>query len=136
MLMKKKGIPDKTMMSLITKLLKRDTTTKGFKIKGVDGVQPVAYSEVVQFAERLTQLIAQGEYAQINKCDTCGNFDAAPRSSKGCCFPKNPTCSRTKKDYCSNWIPMDESQKYFRRKIHELQTKRAGDGSEDSTQGD
>lgn len=135
MLMKKKGIPDKTMMSLITKLLKRDTTTKGFKVKGVDGVQPVAYSEVVHFAERLTQLIAQGEYVQINKCDTCGNFDAAPRSSKGACFPKNPTCSRTRKDYCSHWKPLDESQEYYRRRMNELQAKRAGNGSKDSNKG-
>ena len=135
MLMKEKGIPDKTMMLLIAKLLKRDTSTKGFKVKGVDGIQPVTYSEVIQFAEELAQRMSQGEYLQINKCSTCGNFDAPPKGARGACFPKNPTCSRTKNDYCSSWIPLDESQKYFRRKMDELQSKRVGDDSENSPQG-
>ena len=124
MILKDKGISDSTMLSLITKLLKRDTTTKGFKVKGVDGVQPVTYAEVIQFVETLSQQVREGTYREIHKCDTCRYFSGPPSGSRGACFPENFTSSRVKNDYCSGWAPMTPEQEQTRRKINALmQTK-------------
>lgn len=124
MILKEKGIPDSTMLSLVAKLLRRDTTTKGFKVKGVDGVQPVTYDEVVQFVETLSQQVKEGQYREVNHCDTCRYFSGTPMGSRGACFPDNFTSSRVKKDFCSGWTPMTPEQEQTRRKINALlQTK-------------
>ena len=136
MILKDKGIPDSTMLSLVVKLLKRDTTTKGFKVKGVDGVQPIAYAEVIQFMETLAQQVREGSYKEVHHCNTCKYFDGSPRSNRGACFPENFTSSRRRTDYCSGWVPMTPEQVQMRRKINELlQGKRAGDDTQDSTKG-
>jgi hypothetical protein len=135
MILKDKGIPDSTMMSLIAKVLKRDTTTKGFKVKGVDGIQAIAYSEVVQFAEELAHLMKKNDYKRVRTCETCRYFNSAPRNSRGVCFPENITSSRLKTDYCSGWKPMTPEQEQLRRKINELiQAKRVRDDSENSSE--
>ena len=133
MILRDKGIPDGTMLSLVSKLLKRDTTTKGFKVKGVDGVQPITYAEVVRFVEELTQLVREGTYAEIHMCETCKHFSSS-KGSRGVCFPDTFTSSRLRTDYCSGWEHMTEDQARLRRKISELQAKRVGDDAEGSVE--
>ena len=136
MLLKDKGITDSTMLSLVAKLLKRDTTTKGFKVKGVDGVQPVTYAEVIQFVETLAQCMREGSYREVRLCMNCRYFDKAPLSPTGRCYPDDTLRTKAKNDYCSGWAPMTPEQVYTRRRIHELlQGKRVGDDPEDSTEG-
>ena len=137
MILKNKGVLDSTLLKMVAKVLKENPRTKGFKVKTIRGVATITHEELIQFVEALAEEIKQGNYDQLNKCETCGNFShPGKRGAKGCCFPKNFTSFRKVTDYCSNWTPMTEEQKYIRRKTNEqfgqLQTKRAGDGSKNS----
>lgn len=143
MILKDKGVLDSTMMKVVARVLKNNTSgVKGFKLKTLRGVVNVTYDEIVQFVETLAEEMSKGNYDKLRKCDTCGNFSYPGRKgAKGCCFPKEFTSFRKTEDYCSQWIPMNAEQKYIRRRMLEsnefgtLQTQRAGDGSENSKKG-
>ena len=139
MILKNKGVLDSTMLKVVAKVLKNNTSgVKGFKLKTPNGVATVTYKEIIQFVETLSEEMANGNYDELRKCSTCGNFNHPGRKGgKGWCFPKEFTSFRKVNDYCSGWIPMTKEQEYLRRKSNEfgaLQTKRAGNGSEDSKQ--
>lgn len=136
MILKEKGILDSTMVKIIAKILRDNPQTKGFKVNTLKGTVVLTYEEIVKFAETLSEEMNKGNYDEIRKCSTCGNFSYPGRKgAKGCCFPKEFTSFRKVNDYCSQWVPMTTEQQYIRRRMNELrtlQTERAGDGSEDS----
>jgi hypothetical protein len=140
MILENKGVLDNILLKMVAKVLKDSPRTKGFKIKTLDGVVTITHEELIQFVEKLAEEIAKGNYDKLSKCSTCGNFSYPGRKGgRGWCSPKNFTSFRKKDDYCSQWIPMTEEQKYVRRKLDEqfgqLQTKRAGNGSKNSRKG-
>lgn len=118
MLLREKGIPDATVLKLVSKLLKRNPSSKGFRIKVRNGTETLTYDEVVKFVDNLASQLASGGYGEIRRCDTCGNFSRpGARGMRGWCFPKERTSFKDTKDYCSGWIPMDEQQKYIRERF-------------------
>ena len=140
MIFSDKRIDDSTMLRLIAKILRGNTDkVKGFKVKTINGVALLPYDDVIKFVETLAEEMAEGNYDEINRCETCGNFGyPGKRGAPGWCSPKGNTPNKNLKDYCSGWIPMTEQQEYTRRKINEftpLQTQRAGDELEDSSEG-
>ena len=141
MIFSDRGIDDSTMLRLIAKILRGNTDkVKGFKVKTFNGVALLPYEDVIQFAETLATEMAEGNYEKLQRCETCGNFSyPGKKGAPGWCTPKNYDHTKNTTDYCSGWTPMTEQQEYTRRKVNELgplQTQRAGDGSEDSTERD
>lgn len=140
MMFSDKGVDYATMLRLIAKILRGNTTkVKGFKVKTINGVVLLPYEDVVNFAETLANEIAEGNYEKLNRCETCGNFGyPGKRGAPGWCSPKGNSHTKNLDDYCSGWVPMTEQQEYTRRRVNEftsLQTQRAGDESEDSSEG-
>lgn len=140
MILKNKGVLDSTMLKIVARVLKNNTSgVKGFKLKTSNGVATVTYKEIIQFVETLANEMDKGNYDELHKCATCSKFSyPGKKGGKGCCFPKEFTSFRSVDDHCSLWEPMTKEQEYVRRKVNEfgsLQTKRAGDGSEDSKKG-
>lgn len=128
MILKKQNIPDATALRLISKLLKKNQTSKKFKVKTRQGESIVTYDEIVQFVDILAKMLDEGRYGVIRRCDTCGNFNPSGKSNKrGWCSPKDRSLFRNKTDHCSKWIPMTEEQKHIREVLNEhfgtLQTK-------------
>lgn len=143
MILQNKGVLDSTMLRVVARVLKNNTSgVKGFKLKALHGSTTVTFDEIVKFVETLADEIAKGNYDELRKCATCGNFSyPGKKGGNGCCFPKEFSSSRKVDDYCSRWLPMTKEQEYTRKKVKELnefgalQTKRAGNGSADSKKG-
>lgn len=140
MIFSDKGVDDSTMLKLIAKILRGNTDkVKGFKVKTINGVVLIPYDDVIKFADTLAEKMAEGDYNEINPCETCGNFGYPGKiGAPGWCSPKGNSHSKNLKDYCSGWTPMTEQQEYTRRRLNEftsLQTQRAGNESEDSFEG-
>ena len=140
MILKDKGVLDSTMLKIVAKVLKTNTSgVKGFKLKTLKGPTTVTFEEVIQFVETLADEMSKGNYAELKKCETCGNYSyPGKKGARGTCFPKEFTSFRRVDEHCSQWVPMTKEQEYTRRKVREfftLQTKRTGDGSEDSQEG-
>lgn len=125
MLFNNKGISDATVLRLVSKILQKNQTAKGFKIKTNNGYQTLTYDEVVKFIDALAVRLDDGRYGAIRRCDTCGNFSrSGQRGKRGWCSDSHRGLFRGKADYCSGWIPMTDDQKRLRRTINErLQTK-------------
>lgn len=120
MILKEKNIPDATMLRLVSKLLKKNPSTKKFKVKTQYGESVITYDEVVQFVDTLAAMIGDNKYGVIRRCNTCGNFNPSGKSSKrGWCSPKDRSLFRDKTEYCSKWVPMTEEQKHIRRVLNE-----------------
>ena len=128
MILRDKDIPDATLLKLVYKLLEKNQSTRGFKMKTRKGQRTITYDELLQFIDTLAKQLDSGGYGEIRRCDTCGNFSRSGKSNKrGWCFPKKHTSFRDKTDYCSGWIPMDEKQQHIKERMDEhfetLQTK-------------
>lgn len=127
MILDDKDIQDATVLKLVSKLLRKNQSTRGFRLKTKRGERTLTYNEVIQFVDELATRLGDGRYGVIRRCDTCGNFSRPGNpKSKGYCFPKTHTSFRAKTDFCSRWTPMDANQKYIKEKIDEfesLQTK-------------
>lgn len=120
MILKDKGIPDSTVLKLVSKLLARGQYGKGFKLKTKNGERTMTYDEVIAFVDALAERMKHNEYAVIHRCDTCGNFSRpGVKGKRGCCFPKKHTCFRYPTDYCSGWQPMSEEQKRLKEALDE-----------------
>lgn len=118
MILKDKDIPDSTVLKLVSTLLKRNQSSKGFRLKTKKGERTMTYDEVVAFVDELAARMKRGEYARVHRCDDCGNFNRpGAKGARGCCFPKNPTCSRSKTDFCSSWTPMTAEQRQLKEAL-------------------
>ena len=115
------------MMKIVAKILKNNTSgVKGFKLKTLKGPATVTYEEIIQFVEILAEEMAKGNYDELRKCETCGNFSYPGKlGTRGSCFPKEFTSFRKLTDYCSGWVPMTKEQENTRRSVREfhIQTK-------------
>ena len=139
MLFKSKGIPDATVLKIVSKILKDSTPTKAFRVNTSDGKKTLSYEEIIKFIDALAVRLEDGRYGVIRRCDTCGNFSpSGQKGRRGCCSPKEHTLFREPTEYCSKWVPMTKEQKHIKEVLDghfkSLQTKRAGDGSEDSSE--
>lgn len=138
MILEDKGVLDSTMLKIVAKILRENPPRqKGFKVKTLEGTAVVTQQDILYFVSALADEVQKGNYEQLKKCETCGNFGYPGRKGeKGWCSPKTPTSFRKVNDHCSQWIPMTKEQEYTRRKLRgelgTLQTKRAGNGSKDS----
>lgn len=120
MILKDKDIPDSTVLKLVSKLLARNKAGKGFRLKTKKGDKTITYDEVIDFVDKLAEHLQRREYIRVRRCDTCGNFNRPGlKGGRGCCFPKDFTCSRVSTDYCSGWIPMSAEQKRLKEAIDE-----------------
>lgn len=120
MLYKNKGIPDATVLRLVSKLLRSHQSNKRFRVKTKSAEGTLTYDEVIRFVDELAKRVDDGRYGEIHRCDTCGNFNRSGKLGKrGWCSPKEYTSFRNKTDHCSNWIPMTQEQKQIREKINE-----------------
>ena len=120
MLFKKKDISDVTVLRLVSKILEKNQTAKGYKVRTNKGEQKLTAEEVVEFVRVLAKRLEEGRYGVIRRCDTCGNFSrSGKRGNRGSCFPKEHSLFRNKTDYCSGWIPMSPEKKYIKEKIDE-----------------
>lgn len=139
MIMSKKGIPDTTMLKLVSKILKRADLPKGFKIKGKWDTKTITREELIEFVEALTEELDKGGYGVINRCATCGNYGHPGRKDrKGLCPSHDGSNLKYMSDFCSYWKPMTKEQIKVRESIDELfkpQNERIGDVSEDNQQG-
>ena len=66
------------------------TTQNGQKIK-------VRFSELSAALEDL----ATKDLEVVHRCKDCDNWHKPPKGKMGSCFPKDHTCGRSSKDYCS-----------------------------------
>jgi hypothetical protein len=118
-LFKNKGIPDATVLRLVAKILEKNQTAKGYKVKTRGGEQKLTADEVVKFVIALAERFDDGRYGAIRRCDTCGNFSRSGAPGKrGWCSPKEHSLFRNKTDYCSNWTPMTPEQKHIKEAIN------------------
>lgn len=130
MLFKNKGISDATVLRIVSKILKENPSTKGFRVNTSEGKKTLSYEEIIKFIDALAVRLEDGRYGVIRRCDTCGNFSRSGKMGKrGWCHPKEHSQFRDKGDYCSKWIPMTPDQKRIKETINEhfksqsLQTK-------------
>lgn len=143
MLIKNRWVSDKTMLKLIAQILRKFPLSKGYKITTEQGVEKILSEEVIQFTEDLAEAFYKGDYGEINRCKTCGNFDPSY------CGRGRGWCSEfvgyhTARDFCSSWIPQTEQKRELirritidenRKELEKLQAKRAGNVSKDSIKG-
>lgn len=119
MLFKNKGIPDETVLRLVAKILLKNQTAKGYKVKTKNGGKTLTADEVVKFVQALAARLEDGRYGVVRRCDTCGNFSRSGKFGKrGWCNPKSHSMFRDKNEYCSNWTPMTPEQKYIKEAIN------------------
>ena len=127
MLFKNKGIPDATVLKIVSKILKDNEPTKGFRVNTPKGKAILSYKEIIQFLDALALRLEDGRYGVIRRCDTCGNFSRSGRKGrKGWCSPKDCNLCRDSTEYCSKWTPMTKEQQHIKEAInehHRTQTK-------------
>lgn len=128
MVLKEKGIPDSTMLKLVTKIVKKSQTAKGYRIKLPEGDVRVTAEEVVLFLEGLSNSVSGKSPEQIRYCETCGNFSRSGKIGKrGWCSPSKLSAFKNNTDYCSGWVPMSPEQKKIKEKIDEHHSGQKGD---------
>lgn len=139
MIMHQKGIPDTTLLKLVSKILKKADLPKGFKIKGRWDTKTITREELIEFVDALTEELNTGGYGVIRRCQTCGNYGHPGRKSmRGLCPSHEGSNLKYIDDFCSYWKPMTKEQIRVRESIDELfksQNERIGDVPEDSRQG-
>lgn len=127
MILKHTEVRDATVAKLVAKLLRKNPpSVQKFKIKTRFGDKVITYEDILQFMDTLSAKLDSGDYEDIRRCDTCGNFSRSARSPKGWCSPSNRDFYKDKRAYCSDWIPMSEQQKYVREVLNERKTERVG----------
>lgn len=109
-----KLIPNKTLMKLAAQIV-RKSGSKKYKVNGT----LITTEEIVEQLIKVSEGFEKGKYQRIKLCKTCGNFSYSGKGGRGCCFPKNFTCSKSSTDFCSGWTPMTAEQKEVRRKVNE-----------------
>lgn len=128
MLFKNKGIPDATVLRIVSKILKESPTAKGFRVNTPGGKKTLTYEEITKFVDALAIRLEDGRYGVIRRCDTCGNFSRSGKLGKrGWCHPAKHSLFKDNTEYCSGWIPMTAEQKHTKETIDghfkSLQTK-------------
>lgn len=120
MILKDKGIPDALVLKLVSTLLRRNQTGKGFRLKTKKGERTMTYDEIIAFVDELAERMKSDEYIEVRRCNTCGNFSrSGVRGMRGSCFPKHFTSFRSNNDFCSGWTPMSEEQKRLKEALDE-----------------
>lgn len=120
MILKNKDIPDATVLKLVAKQLRNNQTAKGFKMKTKKGVRTLTFEEVVEFIDTLASQLESGQYGEIRRCDTCGNFRrSGQKGRRGWCTPTTHTCYKSPTEYCSGWVPMSPEQIRLKEKLNE-----------------
>lgn len=120
MILSDKNVADSKALKMVAKLLKKQPSAKGFKLKTNKGEQIVTPDELIQFVETLAEKLDAGDYGEIHRCDTCGNFSrSGKRKDVGACFPKTYTATRLTTDHCSGWTPMDAEQRHIKERMDE-----------------
>lgn len=120
MLFKNKGVSDSTVLKIVSKILRDNESTKGFRVSTSKGKATLTYAEIIKFVDALAERLADGRYGVIRRCDTCGNFSRSGRKGrKGWCSPKDCNLYRANDEYCSKWIPMTKEQQYTKEVINE-----------------
>lgn len=118
MILRDKDIPDSTVLKLVSTLLKRNQSSKGFRLKTKKGERTMTYDEVVAFVDELAEKLKRGEYTRVHRCDECGHYSRpGAKGERGCCFPKHITSFRNKTDYCSGWTPMSAEQRQLKEAL-------------------
>lgn len=121
MILFEKGIPDTTIMKLVSKLLRRSNLPKGFKIKTLSGVQTITSEELIGFVDSLAEGLEKGDYGVIRRCDTCGNYGHPGRKNKrGLCPSHEGSFLKYPTDFCSSWKPMTKEQQKMKERIDEV----------------
>lgn len=128
MILKHKDISDATALKMVSTLLRKQQSSKGFKVNTRKGTRTVTYDELIKFVDVLAKRLDSGRYCEVHRCTTCGNFNRSGKTNKrGWCFPQEHTSTRLSTDYCSRWVPMTEQQKHIKERMDEhfesLQTK-------------
>ena len=89
------------------------TTQNGQKIK-------VRFEELSSALEGLMKK----DLAVVHRCEDCENWSSAPGSKRGVCFPKEHSCSRKPKDFCSyNYRYRSAERRKVDEAIHKLTQK-------------
>lgn len=126
MLFKNKGIPDATVLRVVSKILK-ENPTKGFRVNTSGGKKTLTHDEIVKFIDALATRLEDGRYGVIRRCDTCGNFSRSGAKGKRGWCSKECDLSRERTEFCSSWKPMNQEQKHRKEMLDEhfrtLQTK-------------